>query len=136
MGFIGLLRTLEAMTRPPRMGHDVDSPLTVLSWAAELFPQHTSASNHAGTGAESAPSPTIVQSAPPPTVDGEGPASVRDIQPSPEAGRPTSELLTEAAVHLDYYLDRHETSITSCLNGRGFTRELRDRAATFEAIEE
>jgi hypothetical protein len=82
--------------------------------------------------AEPAPSPTIVQSAPPPTVDGEGPASVRDIQPSPEAGRPTSELLLDAA----HFLGAVPSSTAGAYGLREFIRELRDRAATFKAIEE
>lgn len=230
MGFIGLLRTLEQITRPPRMGHDLDLEdgaeqtdclvpedfnaacrcvacvaeeraaedelaaaeevsepeddslacpypdcaryvdhrgphefpwgdsipwppeadndydCTCPSWGNPNWPHRhgcpadphkSSASNHTGTGAEPNPSPTIVQSAPPPTVDGEGPASVRDIQPSPEAGRPTSELLTEAADFLSIHASRTES-------GEGARAYIRDtllpeidaRAATFKAIEE
>jgi hypothetical protein len=178
MNFIGLLRTLEQITRPPRMGHDVDvvgfgqrestdvkrpprrdgaeqlaereaeteclvpedfnavcrcvacvaeeraaedelaaeeeeAVAAPIRFAAPICARYgtvqcpfcthcdtkSSASNHAGTGAESAPSPTIVQSAPPPTVDGEGPASVRDIQPSPEAGRPDGDCFDYCVGH-------------------------------------
>jgi hypothetical protein len=41
MNFIGLLRTLEQISRPPRLGHDVDEPLAYVSqFAAEVCRAH------------------------------------------------------------------------------------------------
>jgi hypothetical protein len=64
-------------------------------------PHKSSASNRAGPGAESAPSPTIVQSAPPPTVDGEGPSEVSGIPPSHSEGLPDGDCFDYCVGHPD-----------------------------------
>lgn len=71
---------------------------------------------------------------------GDSPSDACDIPPSPSEGRPTSELLTRAAVVIDisagiastlgYYNEATGTQLDA------FSAELRDRAATFTDIEQ